>query len=158
MKEEEIIPSLQLLEPRLKRLTLLATGFGPMLHGDIGLGRLVPLPMMGEGIGRLLTLLLAITEAKGGLVMIDEIGTGLHFTILRDVWSAVSNRAREAEVQVFATTHSWECLKAAHDSFSSSSIYDLRVHRLDRRDGEVKSTTYDSEMTEAALLSGLEMR
>lgn len=158
MKEDEIIPSLQLLEPRLTRLTLLATGFGSMLHGDIGIGRLVPLPMMGEGIGRLLTLLLAISEAKGGLVMIDEIDTGLHYSILSKVWSAVAKRAREAEVQVFATTHSWECLKAAHDSFSSSSIYDLRVHRLDRRDEEVKSTTYDMEMTEAALLSGLEMR
>ena len=114
--------------------------------------------MMGEGIGRLLTLLLAISEAKGGLVMIDEIETGFHYSILSDVWRAIGQMAREANVQIFATTHSWECLKAAHESYSQSDAYDFRLHRLDRENSDVTLTAYDREMIKTALASGMELR
>jgi AAA15 family ATPase/GTPase len=129
-----------------------------MIFGDIGIGRLVPVPLMGEGMGRLLTILLAIAEAKGGLVMVDEIDTGFHYSILRDVWLAIARAARENDVQILATTHSWECVTAAHESFAASETYDLRIHRLDRIDESVTSVTYDRETAEVAVASGLEMR
>jgi hypothetical protein len=158
MREEELLPALRLIEPRLKKLSLLATGIGNMLHGDIGIGRLVPLPLMGEGLGRLLTLLLAITESKDGVVMIDEIDTGFHYSILSAVWSAITKRAREVDAQIFATTHSWDCLKSAHESFSGSESYDFSLHRLDRDNDLVTSTTYDREMVATALAKGMELR
>jgi AAA15 family ATPase/GTPase len=160
MREQDIIPALQLVEPRIKKLSVLVSGIGPMIHGDIGIGRMVPVPMMGEGIGRLLTILLSIYESKDGLVMVDEIDTGFHYSILRDVWTAIAKVAREVNTQVFATTHSWECLKAAHESFSLSDSYDFRLHRLDRRaqDDLITSTKYDKEMIDTALSSGMELR
>jgi AAA15 family ATPase/GTPase len=113
---------------------------------------------MGEGIGRLLTLLLAIVSSENGVVMLDEIETGLHYSAMQGVWTALAQAARKANVQVFASTHSWECFKAAHDSFAESEQYDLRAHRVDRTDGTVSATTYDQEMIETALMHGLELR
>ncbi len=157
-KENEILPALQIVEPRLKRLSILVTAAGPTIHGDIGIDRLLPLQMMGDGLGRLMTLLLSIISSENGFVMVDEIDSGLHFSVMANVWSAIAKITREKNVQFFATTHSWECLKAAHESFSQSAMYDFRLHRLDRVDDLVTSTTYDREMIETALSSGMELR
>ena len=157
-KEGDMLPALQVVEPRLKRLSILVTAAGPTIHGDIGIDRLIPLPMMGDGLGRLLTLLLSIISSENGFVMVDEVDSGFHFSVMASVWSAIAQLAREKNVQVFATTHSWECLKAAHESFTKSDVYDFRLHRLDRVDDLVTSTTYDKEMIDTALSAGLELR
>ena len=107
-EEGALIAPLTSLEPRLKRLSVLVTSNGPTIHGDIGIGRLVPLPMMGEGVARLLTLLLAIESAKGGIVMVDEIESGFHYSVIREVWTALARAARQSDVQIFASTHSFE--------------------------------------------------
>jgi AAA15 family ATPase/GTPase len=90
--------------------------------------------------------------------MVDEIESGFHYSVVKDVWTAVGKLAREANVQVFAATHSWECLKAAHGAFSECKNYDFRLHRLDRMDGETTSSTYDGQMLSTALESGTELR
>ena len=157
--EHSILPFLQYLEPRLKRLTVLVTGAGPVLHGNIGLSKLIPLPMMGEGIGRLLTLLLAIVESKGGMVLIDEIEVGFHYSVLKNVWLAVIKAARQFDVQLFATTHSWECLKAANEAFDEQRPYDFAAQRMDvDKLGRLRSTVLDEETIVTARKSGMELR
>jgi hypothetical protein len=59
---------------------------------------------------------------------------------------------------VFATTHSWECIRAAHVSFLSQPVYDFHLLRLDRRDSEVLAVNYDRDTIEASLDGGMEMR
>jgi len=158
-RESELIQPLRALEPRLSRLAVIVTGAGPMIHGDIGIGRMIPIPMMGEGIGRLMTILLAIASSKDGIVIVDEIDTGIHYSALVGLWTSIAEAARERNVQLFASTHSWECMKAAHEAFSKARTYDLSIQRLDRKDsGEVFATNYDHEMVEVALSSGVEVR
>lgn len=157
-KQDDVLPALQSIEPRLKRLSILVTAAGPVIHGDVGIGRMLPVPMMGDGVGRLLTLLLAIAASPGGFVLVDEIETGLHYSVMADVWTSIASLARQLDVQLFATTHSWECLRAAHEAFAKSEIYDFRMHRLDRVEGDVTVTTYDQAMIDTALSSGLEIR
>jgi hypothetical protein len=122
-----------------------------ILHGDIGLPRLVPMPFMGEGLRRVLSIVLAIANAPGGVVLIDEVENGLHYSVMKDVWKAIALAARQMDVQVFATTHSYECIQAAHEAFLSSDAYDLRLFRLDRINDEIQVTTYDAETIGAAV-------
>ena len=56
-KIEPVLNALKLLEPRLERLAVLVEGGFPMINGDIGLNELIPVPMMGEGMVRLLSIL-----------------------------------------------------------------------------------------------------
>lgn len=155
----EIIPSLQILEPKLQRLSLIPLAGETTIHADMeGMPRLVPLPLIGEGMRRVLSMVLAIATVRGGIVFIDEFENGLHYSVLAKVWEAVADAARRNDVQVFATTHSWECLRAAHESFSQESQYDFRMHRLERQDGEVTSVAYDRELIETSLTMGLEVR
>jgi hypothetical protein len=157
-RQDEVIESLRILEPRLKRLSVLVTGGVPMIHGDIGIDELIPIPLMGEGTGRLLSLLLAINAVSPGYVLVDEIENGLHHSILVDAWRAIAKAARQANTQVFAATHSWECIRAAHEAFASSPSYDFRLHRLDRINGDIVAVTYEQETLATSVEMNLEVR
>lgn len=155
---DELIPYLKHLEPRLKRLTVLVNGMGPILHGDIGLGRMVPMPLMGEGISRVLTILVAIAECRNGIVLVDELDNGLHFSVLAETWKAIGEFARKHNTQIIATSHSWECARAAHASFADTSHYDFRLHRLETLNNDTSMVSYDKETLDAALETGVEVR
>jgi hypothetical protein len=157
-RQDEVLNALRLLEPHLRRLAVLVTGGVPMINGDIGIKELVPLPLMGEGLVRLLSTLLAIANAPHGTVLVDEIENGLHHSIMVNVWKEIADAARRSETQIFATTHSWECIWAAHEAFTASGTYDFRLHRLDRVNGEIRAVTYDQEMLATAIATDLEVR
>ena len=127
----------------------------PMIWGDIGLPELVPLPMMGEGMNRIARILLAISTAAGGVVMVDEIENGIHYSVLQKVWSAIADAAERAQVQVFATTHSFECMAAAHQALGDK----LMVHRIEQdTEGKNHCVTLEEEGIAAAIRHGFEVR
>ncbi len=111
---------LQLVEPRLRRLTAVPSAEGPaLIYGDIGTGRIIPVMLMGSGFARLLELTLAFIEVSNGSILIDEIENGLHYSVLVDVWKALNDLSKKFNVQVFATTHSYECIRAAVDAIDA---------------------------------------
>ena len=59
---------------------------------------------------------IALISAKGGVLLIDEIDTGLHYTVMADMWKLIAQTAAELDVQVFATTHSSDCVTALRKS------------------------------------------
>ena len=157
-RQGEILPSLQILEPRLQQLCIGPSGGKEVIQGNTGLSHPVPMSFMGEGIRRLLSIVLAISTSAGGTVLIDEVENGLHYSVLTKVWQAIGHAARKANVQVFATTHSWECILRAHEAFAAGDVYDLRLHRLDRVGDSISAISYDREMIESALYNAVEMR
>ena len=160
-KEDDVLKVLKIIEPRLKRIVSIATAGSSMLYGDVGLANLIPLPLMGDGMLHLTNFVLQIANAQNGVVLIDEIENGLHYSVMTNVWKAIASAAKEYNTQVFATTHSWECIRYAHEAFSSEKTYDedFRLHRLDRQDdGEITVVTYDQESLGASLEFGMEVR
>ncbi|MCY4071074.1 MAG: AAA family ATPase [Chloroflexi bacterium] len=137
---------LRVIEPRISGLELLYDGYRTLIFADIGLDRLLALSGLGEGIQRMASLTLAMTDRSIGLLFIDEIENGIHYSVQKDVWKAIGQLARELDVQVFATTHSLEMIRAAYEAFSEEGNLDeFRYHRLDRdRDtGEIEAVTYN---------------
>ena len=155
---EMIVDALRIVEPRLKRLTTIYSGGLPLLWGDLGMRKLLPVVHMGDGLGRLLSLLLTIASAPNGVVLVDEVENGLHHSILPKIWQAVGQTARTFNTQIVATTHSFECIQAAHMAFEQSEHYDFRLHRLERIGEDIHAVTYDSEALSAAILANLEVR
>lgn len=157
-RQDEVVGILRLIEPRLKSLAV-STSDGPaMIYGDIGIGRRVPMSQMGEGMVRLLSLVLEITNASGGVVLVDEIENGLHYSVMKSVWKAIAAAAHQANTQIFATTHSFECIRAAHEAFLAREEYDFRLHRLDRTKDQIRAVAYDADMLTAAIVSDFEVR
>ena len=75
-----------------------------------GQERPVPLRSLGDGAVRLFGVALALANSQGGFLLIDEAENGIHHTIQRDFWRMVLLTAEANNVQVFATTHSWDCV------------------------------------------------
>lgn len=157
-RQDEILVDLQLLEPRLQRLTLLYDAGEISIHGDVGLSRLVPVNFLGEGLRRLLSILLAIACAPGGTVLIDEVEAGFHHSVMPQVWGAIAAAAERQDVQVFATTHSYECIGAAHAAFAARPQQDLMLHRLERERDESRAIPLTTEMIGTATEFSLEIR
>ena len=71
----------------------------------------MPIGSYGDGMRRLLAISIALVATENGCLLIDEIDTGFHWTVMEDLWKLVAEAAQRSNVQVFATTHSFDCVK-----------------------------------------------
>ncbi|MFH1859408.1 MAG: AAA family ATPase [bacterium] len=157
-QQDLLIEPLKLIEPNLQRIALIIRGGQPMLHGDIGSSELIPLSLMGDGMVRICSIILAIANAPNGMVLIDEVENGLYHSVLKKLWIAIGDIARRFNTQIFATTHSYECIAAAHKAFSESSSYDFALYRLEMIKEKIKVIAYDQEGLEFTIESEWEVR
>lgn len=94
----------------------------------------VPIGSMGDGIWRILGLVLAIVCAKDGYLFVDEIDTGLHFTAMSDMWKMIWETAKRLNVQVFATTHNSDCWTSLASIAEQEDVTEdgIRIHRIEK--------------------------
>lgn len=141
-QESDIDAALRILEPDLMSVQMLS---GVMPYALVGsrAGAVValrgkpgrfPIGSMGDGMRRLLALATSLAVSKGGSLFVDEIDTGLHYTVMADMWKLVVKAARDTGVQVFATTHSWDCIEglAYLCSQEPGLVEQVAVHKIDR--------------------------
>lgn len=152
---ELVLDALRVIEPKLRSIEESSVSGAPMIWGDVGLSELVPLSVMGEGMLRIARLVLGISSSPKGLVLVDEIENGLHHSVLPKVWEVVAHAARQFETQVFATTHSFECLEAAHHALSGK---EFRFHRLEADEAGSRCITYDPDEIETSIRHEFEVR
>ena len=115
-KADPLIEAMRILEPKLRRISLgLQDEATPYLRADLGTEKMIPMDFMGEGVGRLLAILLRLLLVPGGVLLIDEIENGIYYKGLEPVWKVIFELAKKTNTQIFATTHSRECLVAAHN-------------------------------------------
>lgn len=155
---DRLTACLKRADDRIKRLLTIAALPTPMIYADVGLNRPVPIGFLGDGVGRLLSMALAFHVARGGMIAIDEVENGLHYSVLENVWDELNWLSNEFNVQVFATTHSKECMIAARDAFRAMDDKSLSIHRLDLQDGQITATTYTFDNLDFALDYEAEMR
>jgi AAA15 family ATPase/GTPase len=153
-----ITDSLKIIEPRLKGLSIIPQGQQSIIYGDIGLPKKIPISYMGEGISKLLSTLVTIASSKGGIVCLDEIENGIHYSLFPKIWEIVNDMAKKYNCQLFVTTHSHDALKGLHDFYSSTDENELSFTRLDWIKGKVVPKTYDHSMLFAAMDRDWEVR
>jgi AAA15 family ATPase/GTPase len=112
----------------------------PMLHADIpGLPEKVPLVSVSSGVNKLTSILLALSMAENNIVFIDEIENGLHYSRLESTWRAMFQLAEKNGAQVFASTHSEECLRAL------ATVFEKNPHGMTLIRTEADGSTSDVE-------------
>ncbi|MGL6076018.1 MAG: AAA family ATPase [Fimbriiglobus sp.] len=119
-QEANLISALKLLDSRIESISI-ATGSNPIAFlrtragvvvGLEGQKKRVPLGSLGDGTRRILSIAASLECAKDGMVLADEIDSGLHYSMMQNMWKMVIERAVASNTQVFATTHSWDCIEA----------------------------------------------
>ncbi len=159
--EESALQALRLMEPGVQRLNFLARDKNeavriPFVKLD-GVTEPVHLGSMGEGMSRLLGLAMALASVPNSLLLVDEVETGFHYSILPQVWRLIFETAAKLNVQVFATTHSWDCIEAFQAAATQHPQAGL-LARLENREGEVRATLFDEKRLAIATREQIEIR
>lgn len=117
--EQQVAQALHILEPRVERVAALASERDLSRGGPVGIfvklkgvQNRMPIGSAGDGMWRMLGIALMLARAKGGVLLVDEIDTGLHYTVMERMWRTVCEQAAALSVQVFATTHSRDCYES----------------------------------------------
>ncbi|MDX2273725.1 MAG: AAA family ATPase [Cyanobacteriota bacterium] len=164
-EEDFVIKALQTIEPKIERIapgTIKPNEPSSRCGFDVRLSKNsdkdIPIGNLGDGIWRMLGLSLVIVNARSGVLLVDEIDTGLHFSAMSDMWKLIWETAKRLNVQVFATTHNSDCWTslAAIASNESPSEEGITIQRIEK--GKQHSIVFTERQVVIAAERGIEVR
>ena len=118
----------------------------------------VPLKSLGDGAIRLFGVALALANSRNGFLAIDEAENGIHYSIQHDFWRMILQTAHEGNVQVVATTHSWDCVRGFAQAATEFEDAEGVLVRLERDDDGMRAIEYSEEELKVAAEQGIEVR
>lgn len=161
-KEEHVLNALRIIEPSIERLAFISEDENqrhrkPMVKLRNS-STIIPLQSMGDGINRILTIALALVNADNGYLLIDEFENGLHYSVQQKVWESIFALSNTLNVQVFATTHSNDCIQAFGKLLNEQYKGQGMVYRLDNIKGTITPIELTADDISIASQHDIEMR
>ena len=158
-EEDRTTEALRLLHNGIERIAIVAPTHRMrksqrVLVKVAGQGSPVPLKSLGDGVVRVFGVALALANSKNGFLVIDEAENGIHHSAQKDFWSMVLRTAQRNNVQVLATTHSWDCVAGFAQASCEYDDVDGVLVRLERNQDRIRTVEY----TEADLMVAAEQR
>jgi Predicted ATPases len=161
-KEDLTVEALQIIDPNIDRLAFVeidASGYRKPVVRIKDKGTIVPLSAMGDGINRVLSIILSLVNCADGILLIDEFENGLHHTVQHKLWEVIFRMATKLNIQVFATTHSNDCIITFEELLNDDiHINDGKLVRLDNRDGMIVQVEFDPEEMKIATEQRINLR
>lgn len=151
-----VAKALQILDPEINGIKTLVHGGYIRIYASMNNGQSMPIDNMGDGICKLIAILTVILSNPNCLLLIDEMENGFHYSAHKKIWEAIYEAAKISNVQVIATTHSYECIKGASDAMSETE--DFGYIRLDNVSDNIIAKSMSSEQLKIAIESDLEVR
>lgn len=157
--EIDVINGLKLIEPTVEGVAFVGTD----THDRVPLVKLagysepVSLKSLGDGMIRVLQIILSLVNAKESALIIDEFENGLHWGVQRHVWALVFRLANRLNVQVFASTHSRDCIYGFMDAWAEHSE-DGAFARVEKNGNQVTIREYTLELLSDSLDTDVEVR
>ena len=159
--QEEVLKALQLVSPDIQAVSMIggdsrSSGRTAIVRSKRFASR-VPLRSYGDGINRVFGIILSLCNARNGILLIDEIENGLHYSVQPLVWKTIFQLAQKLDVQVFATTHSRDCVLAFQQAAAESPV-EGRLIRLTRKDDWVLPTVFSEDKLQFIVDNDIEVR
>ena len=148
---------------RVQRVAVIGSD-GPSRHKARAIVRLrgvshpVPLKSLGDGAVRLFGVALALANSQNGFLLIDEVENGIHHSLQKDFWRMVLRTAQVNNVQVLATTHSFDCVQGFAEASKEMDEIESALVRVARRDGETWAIEYSEKDLRIAAAQAIEVR
>jgi AAA15 family ATPase/GTPase len=168
--EQEVITAMRIISPEVERVAMRTPDVSPR---DVQFRRdtvtripfvkiesyvaAIPLHTLDDGANRLFGIALALALSKDGMLLVDEIENGIHYSVHADLWRLVFVTAARLNIQVFATTHSYDCIKAFAEAARESEEDGVLV-RLARKGDRTLVGEFDERELEIAVEGEIEVR
>ena len=161
-KEDYVIQALRIIEPDIESLAFLEdsprTGRYPVVKIK-GVNKRLPMRGMGDGINHILSIILSLVNSENGCLLIDEIDNGLHYTVQKQLWHVIFDLAVKLNVQIFATTHSSDCISSFGNALKEeANIAEGRYIRLENKHGSITYTEYNLDELKTVAAQNIEIR
>ncbi len=162
-----LLKVIQTIAPEIQSITVSAPNNINMIYVDIGKQKKIPLAYMGDGINRLVSIVCSIGNCENGIMLIDEIENGLHYSVIKDIWKGIIKAGKAFNCQIIATTHSDEFLQLAHeamleeeksnqDNFNKNNFSYIKLEK--DKDNKIYVGELDYETFDYAVSNNLEVR
>ena len=157
-KEDLLNDSLKLFDKNIIALKQIISKRGVILKLLLQGNYSVPLSSMGEGMSKYIEIITAIWASQEGYLFIDEMDNGIHYTKLDELWKVVLETSKTLNVQVFATTHSKECVESYARVAKKLTDKGVRLIELGRKDGKTQGAVLNYEELIGEIGNGMEVR
>ncbi len=159
--EQDVVAALHIIDPEISAVSMVG-GESPRLARraivrSANFPRPIPLRSFGDGLNRLFGIVLSLVNAQGGLLLIDEFENGMHHSVQLDAWRAIFRLAQKLEVQVFATSHSWDAIDAFQKAAAEAPAEGVLM-RLSRKEDYVIPTLFREQELAVVTRDGIEVR
>lgn len=156
----QIVNVLKIIEPSIKDLSVVVIGGVSQIFAlTINSEKKIPIKSMGDGINRLLEMIITIVANPNAIILIDEIENGFHYSIHQDLWKALGMAIMSVNSQLLATTHSYECISSAIQAVKDCNLTKkFEYIRIDRNRDNFILNYYDSTLLDIAVQNEMEVR
>lgn len=155
-----ILESLKQIEPNLLDI-MTNEEMNCFIKEDIS----IPINFMGDGMRSFLNAITTIHSCKNSIVLFDEIDEGLHWETQKIMWKAIMMACKVSNVQIFATTHSYDMIRSLKEAYYDPENKDIlgddqiRLYKIKTEDNDnLKILDYDSDMIKYAVTEEKEVR
>ncbi|RRR66072.1 MAG: hypothetical protein EI684_21275 [Candidatus Viridilinea halotolerans] len=167
-KKQHVLRALQLILPDVEDFDLVESDGRPYISRTSKSERIpvvklrssdefIALRSLGDGMSRLFALALALVNAQDGVLLVDEIESGLHYSIQAEMWRFIIQLATTLNIQVFAATHSKDCI-TAFSTITKEHPEEGMLIRLGYKGDNLIAITFDEEELAAATEQDIEVR
>ncbi|MHB0992280.1 MAG: AAA family ATPase [Burkholderiales bacterium] len=156
--ENRVVRALQNLDSDIARIAAINSPFfGIQQRGGFvikmrNVDQPIPIGSLGDGVWRMLALAIALIRSRNGILIVDEIDTGLHYSVMNSLWKMLIETSKAFNVQIFATTHSNDCIRA----LASIDEDEISIHRIEPKKSH--SVQYSADEIRAAAEHNIEVR
>ncbi len=114
---------------------------------------------LGNGLHRYITIISAILVSQDSCLFLDEIENGIHYTHLDRLWEIILTLSKELNCQVFATTHSKDCIESYYKVSKKMAYKNVSYVKMTRLEsGKIHSSVNDYELLENSMEQNHEVR
>ena len=156
----QVVDVLKLIEPPIKELSVVVSGGTNQIFALAeNSPRKVSLKSMGDGLNRLMEMVITVIANPKSIILIDEIENGFHYSLHKDLWKVLSKAAVLAESQLIVTTHSYECISAAGQAVKETGFSDDFLYiRIDKEAEKFVPKYYGTDLLLSATNNAVEVR
>lgn len=154
-QEREIVDVVQESFRYIRSLSIELSGGEALIHAEVdGFSQKIPVNELSGGFTKYLSIALAIASNRNGVVCIDEIENGFYYKNQASIIGSLIKLCEHYNVQIFASTHSWEMLRAVRKAVLSSpdqfcllrNKYEHSACEISKIDGDLAISAINDEV------------
>lgn len=158
-KKTLLIGTMRYFDENITDINTVLDNGAPSLYATLSSEKHLPVNYMGDGVNKALEMLTFILNLSGGILLVDEVENGFHYSLYNKLLKIFFETALEVNCQIIMTTHNKDFIEAALGAMKEiGRSDDIGYQRLGFSKGIRKAFAFTGEELTDAFEMDMEMR